>query len=114
MRISGRWDPSLWTPAAGECLCVYDFGNIFDIRLKGCLMKTHRFVVALTLLNLALLVFTLAQLHPARAQGTAPVLRGRALEIVDEQGRVRASINVYPDSAQTYGAVSVESALLRL
>ena len=47
-------------------------------------MKTHRFVVALTLLNLALLIFTLALLHPALAQGTAPVLRARALEIVDE------------------------------
>jgi len=58
--------------------------TIFDIRLKGRLMKTHRFVVALTLLNLALLIFTLAQLHPALAQGTAPVLRARALEIVDE------------------------------
>src|SRR5213592_3061255 len=67
MRVSGRWDPSLWTPAADECLCAYDFGNIFDIRLKGRLMKTHRFVVALTLLNLALLIFTLAQLHPAAA-----------------------------------------------
>ena len=77
-------------------------------------MKTHRFVVALTLLNLALLIFTLAQLHPARAQGTAPVLRGRALEIVDEQGRVRASINVYPASAQKNGEVSAESVLLRL
>jgi len=63
-------------------------------------MKTHRFVVVLTLLNLALLIFTLARLHPALAQGTAPVLRARALEIVDEQDRVRASIKVVPASAQ--------------
>ena len=77
-------------------------------------MKTHRFVVALTLLNLALLIFTLAQLHPALAQGVSPVLRARALEIVDEQGRVRASINVYPASAQKNGEVSAESVLLRL
>src|SRR5437667_12909207 len=113
MRISGRWDPSLWTPAAGECLCVYDFGNIFDIRLKGCLMKTHRFVVALTLLNLALLIFTLAQLPPALAQGAAPVLRGRALEIVDAQGRVRASINVYPASAQQSCEIPADRVLVR-
>src|SRR5437867_4070110 len=30
------------------------------------------------------------------AQDVAPVLRGRALQIVDEHGRVRASISVYP------------------
>jgi hypothetical protein len=30
------------------------------------------------------------------AEGAAPVLRGRALEIVDDRGRVRASITVLP------------------
>jgi hypothetical protein len=35
-------------------------------------MKTQRIVVALTLINLALLILALAQLHPALAQGTAP------------------------------------------
>ena len=77
-------------------------------------MKTQRLVVALTLLNLALLIVALAQLHPALAQGTATVLRARALEIVDEQGRVRASIRVLPPSAQKNGEVSAESVLLRL
>src|SRR5882762_7511900 len=37
----GRWSFIIWTPAARECLCAYHFGNIFDIRLKECLMKTH-------------------------------------------------------------------------
>ena len=32
----------------------------------------------------------------ATAQGVAPVLRGRALEIVDDAGRVRASIAILP------------------
>ena len=32
----------------------------------------------------------------AAADGVAPVLRGRALEIVDDRGRVRASITVFP------------------
>jgi hypothetical protein len=39
------------------------------------------------------------------------VLRGRALEIVDDQGRVRAAINVHPaDQAHAYP----ETAILRL
>jgi len=37
-----------------------------------------------------------AQPRPVVAQDVAPVLRGRSLEIVDERGRVRASIHIYP------------------
>ena len=60
-------------------------------------MAAQRLVVALTVANIVVLVLTAAQLvGPAFAQTEAPVLRGRALEIVDEQGRVRASINVLP------------------
>lgn len=59
-------------------------------------MKSHRLLMALTVLNLVLLlVIALSQARPAGArQGTLPVLRGRALEIVDAQGHVRASITV--------------------
>jgi hypothetical protein len=42
------------------------------------------------------------------------VLRGRALEIVDDQGKVRASINVYPASTQKSGERYPETVLLRL
>ena len=59
-------------------------------------MKTQRLAIALTMMNLVLLVFLLAQIRPATAQGVAPVLRGNALEIVDDAGRVRASISVHP------------------
>lgn len=49
----------------------------------------------LTALNLAPLLLTVAQqFRPAFAQGELSVLRGRGLEIVDAQGRVRASIQV--------------------
>src|SRR3954468_24392428 len=58
--------------------------------------KVQRLTITLTILNLMLLAFSLAQLRPAAAQGVAPVLRGRALEIVDDQGRVRAEIKVLP------------------
>jgi hypothetical protein len=43
-----------------------------------------------------LLAFSLAQPSPVVAQAIAPVLRGRALEIVDDQGRIRASITLIP------------------
>lgn len=59
-------------------------------------MKTQRFAIALTLINLALLILLLVQNLSAEAQNVAPVLRGRALEIVDSKGRVRASISVEP------------------
>jgi hypothetical protein len=60
-------------------------------------MTNHqRLTITLTFVNLILLAFGLAQLRPAVAQGVAPVLRARALEIVDDQGRVRAEIKVLP------------------
>ena len=60
-------------------------------------MKTQRLLGILTVLNVVLLVFSLGQSGAAvLAQGVAPVLRGRALEIVDDSGRVRASITILP------------------
>jgi hypothetical protein len=58
--------------------------------------KLQRLTITLTAFNLLLLMFGLAQLRPASAQGVVPVLRARALEIVDDEGRVRAEIKVLP------------------
>jgi hypothetical protein len=58
-------------------------------------MNTQRFVIALTVVNFIVLTFALVR--PGTAAEAAPgVLRGRALEIVDDQGRIRASITVLP------------------
>lgn len=76
-------------------------------------MKVQRVAIALTLINLALLMLLLAQNLSAEAQSAAPVLRARALEIVDGEGRVRASITVEPSvtmDSRTYP----ETVLLRL
>lgn len=59
-------------------------------------MKTQRLAIVLTVTNLLIMIITLASLRPATAQSVAPVLRGRALEIVDDQGKVRASIKLHP------------------
>ena len=75
-------------------------------------MKAQRLMLSLTMINLALLGVTLArQVGPAFAQPSAPaMLRGRGLEIVDAEGRVRASIAVMPRSSDS----GVETVLLRL
>ena len=59
-------------------------------------MKTQRLAIVLTVINLVILIFTLTHSRPATAEGVAPVLRGRELEIVDDQGKVRASIKLHP------------------
>ncbi len=76
-------------------------------------MKISRIQIALAIINLGLLVFLLAQLNKAQADNVAPVLRGRALEIVDGQGRVRASISVQPANTVDNKAYP-ETVLLRL
>jgi hypothetical protein len=77
-------------------------------------MKIQRLLIALTIVNMVLLVLSLVQSRTVAAQGVAPVLRGRALEIVDDHGRVRASIQVLPASTQKNGELSLETVLLRL
>jgi hypothetical protein len=79
-------------------------------------MKIQRLLIALTVVNLGLLIFLLlAHIGPALAKSVAPVVRGRALEIVDDQGRIRASIKVQP--AETFkptGKKYPETVILRL
>ena len=87
-------------------------------------MKIQRLLIALTVLNLGLLVFLLAQveirflgfrfLGSAEMISAGSVLRGRALEITDDEGRTRASIKVYPPSVLPDGTTYPETVLLRL
>src|SRR4029077_11776628 len=76
-------------------------------------MSTQRVVLLLAALNVALSLLVVASyVRPTEAQ-TGPVLRGRALEIVDEAGRVRASINVAP-AGTAAGVTYPETVILRL
>src|ERR1043165_7209981 len=78
-------------------------------------MKTQRLLIVLTLVNLGMLIFILARVRPAvAAVGIVPVLRGRSLEIVDEQGRLRASLSVLPASTSKQGDRYRETVLFRL
>jgi hypothetical protein len=77
-------------------------------------MKTQRLVLALGALNLVvMLVLLVAEIRPGEAQTAPGVLRGTSMEIVDNAGRVRASIKVEPPS--TVGGVAYpETVVLRL
>ena len=80
-------------------------------------MKIQRLAIVLTVINFLLLIFGLAQFRPTTAQGVAPVLRGRALEIVDIEGRIRASIKVHPAGPSVpvpHGKIYPETVVLRL
>jgi hypothetical protein len=75
---------------------------------------SHRLLVTLTFVNLAGLVFALGFMRPAVADSVPDVLRARSLQIVDEKGRVRASIAVLPATTSATGERQRETVLLRL
>ena len=78
-------------------------------------MNAKRILLALSVANVVVLVLSIAQLvRPAFGETAAPVLRGRALEIVDEKGRVRASISVLSAGTSKNGDAYPETVLLRL
>ena len=80
-------------------------------------MTESRLMMALTTLNVGVLLLGIAQ-HggPSFAQSAEPppVLRARAFELIDGQGRVRATLAVLPASTSAAGASSQETVLLRL
>ena len=81
-------------------------------------MQTQRLLIALTAVNLALVSYQSVRPQPGMAApaGTPAVIRGRALEIVDDQGRVRASLSVLPEDPKVTwnGKPYPETVLLRL
>ena len=78
----------------------------------------QRLTIVLTAFNVITLAFGVSQWRPAVAQDTPAVLRGHALELVDDRGRVRAELKVLPaDPAVKMPDGSTgypESVLLRL
>lgn len=57
-------------------------------------MNTNRLAIALTVINLILLIIVIAQSRMIANQTIPEVLRVRAFELVDENGRVRAQLNI--------------------
>lgn len=78
-------------------------------------MNGPRLLLALTALNVGVLLLGVVQhAGPSFAQQPAGVLRARGLEIVDGQGRVRASVSVLPAGTSAAGVAYPETVLLRL
>jgi hypothetical protein len=88
-------------------------------------MKIQRLLIAVTVFNLGLLAFLLAQievrflgfrflLRSVEVNSVGSVLRGRALEIVDGHGRIRAAINLYPEYSDVRMPNGPETVILRL
>jgi hypothetical protein len=57
-------------------------------------MKAQRLASVLTVINLVLLLLTAMQARSTTAQTVTPLLRARALELVDERNVVRMRLNV--------------------
>ena len=57
-------------------------------------MRMQRLAIALTAISLVLLLLNLAQVRSTTAQTVAPMLRARALELVDDRNVVRVLLNV--------------------
>src|SRR5262245_5537272 len=64
--------------------------------LTFLVMKTHRFIIGLTVLNLFILMSALFRAKSAGTPDLPPLLRVRGLELVDDRGRVRATLKVFP------------------
>src|SRR5689334_23968321 len=59
-------------------------------------MKAQRFAVGLTVVNLVVLASMLLAPTSAATPEQPAVLRVRGLELVDDQGRVRAMLKIFP------------------
>ncbi len=81
-------------------------------------MKTQRLLVVLTAVNLGLLGYQLLQPRVgfAATADVPAVIRARALEIIDERGKVRASLSVIPEDPKVIwnGKPYPEIVLLRM
>ena len=81
-------------------------------------MKPNRVLLVLLLLNLGILTLQIVRGQTNDQQSAASVVRCRALELVDEQGRIRAELKLspaQPNLKMPDGSVSYpETVLLRL
>jgi len=79
-------------------------------------MKMQRIAIAVTIINLVLMIILFTKMNPATAQkeqNKLQVLRGSGLEIVDSLGKVRASISFHAPVVQD-GITYPGGILLRL
>ena len=81
-------------------------------------MKMQRIAIAVTVINLVLMIVLLTKMNPAIAQqeqkqNKLQVLRGSGLEIIDSSGKLRASITFHAP-VELNGKLYPAGVLLRL
>ena len=59
-------------------------------------MKANRVLLVLLFLNLGIITVQIVRAQSNSTQGSVPVVRCRALELVDDQGRIRAELKIMP------------------
>jgi hypothetical protein len=77
-------------------------------------LKIQPLLLALTVINLGLFAYTISQQRAQAAPGDDGILRGKGLQIVDNSGKVRASISIHPAEKLKDGSTYPETVLLRL
>lgn len=85
--------------------------------MKISAQKFPLILAAVTVANFGMLAYSLFAPRTVDAQSVAPVLRGKALQIVDDAGKVRASIGIFPADPKVKlpdGSTLKETVLLRL
>jgi hypothetical protein len=77
--------------------------------MEGGIMANTRWLTILTILNLGLLgALIIRPLMAEEAGSAAPTLRVQGLDIVDVQGRLRASIHVVPAGPARYADGTIQ------
>lgn len=77
-------------------------------------MNTSRLAVALTIINLILLIVVVAQSRTIANKTIPDVLRVRAFELVDENGRVRAQLNIDETNGEVIFRLRDEQEIIRV
>lgn len=57
-------------------------------------MKTQRFIIALVIANIALVFMFFTKTTNEQTESIPPVIRANAFELVDENGKVQAQMNI--------------------
>ena len=77
-------------------------------------MNIRHMFYGLIAVNLGLLAMLSAQLFPVNTRASVRVFRGTAFEIVDRNGKPRATIGIIPGGTTASGEAYPETVLLRL
>jgi hypothetical protein len=71
-------------------------------------------LLALSVINLGMFGYVVSQQGASAAPGDDGILRGKGLQIVDDGGKVRASISIFPAEKLKDGSTYPETVLFRL